>query len=306
MIRTVHLPRAAYQQIVCLLLSFALLGLTSTRAGAGQYLNHAGMRFADIPAGKFLMGSCKLPDDLREENRKRRFLGLKPHTAECSNPDTNALDNEIPQHEVNVPAFQMGVTEVTLGQYKKYIAVSGRLGLLNDKFMRANAHGDETPVVWVTWKDAQAFVNWLNKSKPASDNSVYRLPSEAEWEYACRAGGYHDYCGGNDAKAVAWYYENGGWHPQPVARKQSNAFGLYDMSGNVDEWVQDCFHGNYDGAPDNGSAWSSGCTTTGNVLRGNSWKEYEARFTRAAHRIEGRSNLINRMVGFRVVRSPKP
>jgi formylglycine-generating enzyme required for sulfatase activity len=297
-------PRSARYPGLWIILYIALFG--SAAVDAAEFSNHAGMRFVDIPAGTFLMGSCKLPDDLRVENRKRRFLGLKPHAPDCSNPDALALDNETPQHEVSVPAFQMGVTEVTLGQYKKYIAMSGRLGMLNEKFMRANAHGDDAPVVWVTWKDAQAFINWLNQSKPASDRGIYRLPSEAEWEYACRAGGHHDYCGSNDANAVAWYYENGGWHAQPVARKQANAFGLYDMSGNVDEWVQDCYHDDYEGAPTNGEAWTSGCYSTGYVLRSNSWKQYEAKYTRAAHRIEGRSSFINRMVGFRVARTIKP
>lgn len=288
------------------LLSFALICLAIASASAGDFTNHAGMRFVDIPAGKFLMGSCKLAESARDENRKRSFIGLKPLAPECGDHDANAQDNETPQHTVNVGAFQMGRTEVTLGQFKQFIAATGRLRLVNDKFMRANAYGDDTPVVWVSWTDAQAFVNWLNKTKPASDRGTYRLPSEAEWEFACRAGGRHDYCGGNNASAVGWFYENGGWHPRPVAGKQANAFGLYDMSGNVDEWVQDCYHDTYYGAPVDGSAWVSACTSPGHVLRGNSWRHYQAKFTRASFRSEGHSTLLNGLVGFRVARSSRP
>lgn len=303
MTRTASRPRSAFP--LGAMLSIALIGLAAS-AHAGEFTNHIGMRFVDVPAGKFLMGSCKLTEAIREENRRRSFIGLKPLPPDCSDPDPDALDNETPQHAVNVAAFQMGRSEVTLGQFKKFIAATGRINLVNDKFMKANAYGDEVPVVWVTWIDAQAFVNWLNKTKPAGDRGSYRLPSESEWEYACRGGGRHDYCGSNNANAVGWYYENGGWHPRPVAGKQANAFGLYDMSGNVDEWVQDCYHDNYFGAPADGGARISACSSTGYVLRGSSWKHYEAKYTRAAYRSEGKPLLLNARVGFRVARSVQP
>jgi formylglycine-generating enzyme required for sulfatase activity len=285
------------------LFSIAFVALLSTSASAGEFINHVGMRFADIPAGKFFMGSCKLAESQRDENKKRAFLGLKPLPTDCGTPDLNALDSEIPRHAVSVPAFQMGRTEVSLGQFKQFIAGSGRFNLVNDKFMKANAFGDNAPVVWVNWTDAQAFVNWLNTSKPENDRGTYRLPSEAEWEYACHGGNRFDYCGGNDPNAVAWYFENGGWGPRPVAGKKPNGYGLYDMSGNADEWVQDCYHKDYNGAPNDGSAWTSGCSSSGYVLRSGSWKHYDARYTRSAYRGEGKPDLYNARVGFRVVRS---
>ncbi len=305
---TVFRTRSRFQFSVSLfpLLLIALTVQPLSSANAGEFSNHIGMRFVDIPAGHLLMGSCRLAESTLDENRKRRFLGLKPLPPDCGNPDPNAQDNETPQHSVNVSGFQLARTEVTLSQFKKFIAATGRFNLVNDKFMRANSNGDDVPVVWVSWMDVQAFINWLNKIKPANDTGTYRLPSEAEWEHACRAGGKHDFCGGNNANTVGWYYENGGWHPRPVAGKQANAFGLYDMSGNVDEWVRDCYHPNYNGAPTDGSAWISGCGSSGYVLRSNSWKHYEAKYARAAFRGEGKSTLLNGRVGFRVARSVRP
>jgi formylglycine-generating enzyme required for sulfatase activity len=292
--------------IFCVLRLLALtgLGLVAYPAGAADFVNHAGMHFVDIPDGSFMMGSCKLDEEIMQENRKRAFFGLEPVPSNCSPVEPEARDNESPMHEVRVRGFQMSRTEVTLGQFKKFISTTGNVHLVSDGFIKYNHNGDNAPVVWVTWRDAQAFVNWLNRSKPASDRGSYRLPSEAEWEYACRAGSHQDYCGSNDPSAVGWYYENGGAQPRPVGTKKPNAWGLHDMSGNVDEWVQDCYHDSYEGAPSNGSAWSTGCTQTGFVLRGGIWNRYEAKYTRAAYRSLGRAVQLNGFIGFRVARTP--
>lgn len=270
---------------------------------AAEHVNHIGMRFADIPSGSFQMGSCKLNDAIMLENRKRAFFGMEPIPPNCTPVDPEARDNETPMHNVNLRAFQISRTEVTLGQYKRFIAASGNIHLINESFMKYNRNGDSAPVVWVNWRDAQAFVNWLNRTKSAGDRGIYRLPSEAEWEYACRSGGRHTYCGGDDVNAVAWYYENGGTQPRPVGTKRPNAWGVYDMSGNVDEWVQDCYHENFEGAPSNGGAWSTGCTSSSFVLRGGIWNRYEAKYTRAAHRGAGRAAQLNGFIGFRVART---
>ncbi|MDX9945538.1 MAG: formylglycine-generating enzyme family protein [Azonexus sp.] len=256
-----------------------VLALASSFAYAGETTNKIGITMVDIPAGSFLMGSCKPP-------------------ANCSNADPDAYDVEIPQHRVNVRAFQMGKTEVTLGQFKKFIAAAGRTELLSGDFMKYNAYGDNTPVVEVSWHDAQDFIKWLN----SVDGGGYRLPSEAEWEYACRAGGQHKYCGGNDLNALGWYDDNSGKRPRPVGGKQANAFGLHDMSGNVYEWVQDCQNHSYRGAPTDGSAWTSG-ECDARVLRGGSWFNV-AKVARAANRsifyLAGSRNFIN---GFRLART---
>jgi formylglycine-generating enzyme required for sulfatase activity len=120
-------------------------------------------------------------------------------------------------------------------------------------------------VAQVRWADTQQFIQVLN----ARTGKNYRLPSEAEWEYACRAGKQQEYCGSDDVNSVAWHDGNSSNTTHPAAGKQANAFGLYDMSGNVWEWVADSWHDNYTGAPTDGSAWQG--SSTKRVLRGGSW-----------------------------------
>jgi formylglycine-generating enzyme required for sulfatase activity len=113
--------------------------------------------------------------------------------------------------------------------------------------------GDNCPVEQVNWNDAQKFIRKLN----AKFGKQYRLPSEAEWVYACHGGSQTEYCGGNDLDAVGWYDKNSGNTAHPVGQKQANGYGLYDMSGNVYEWTNDC--------------WEGDCTKR--VLRGGSWED---------------------------------
>ena len=169
---------------------------------------------------------------------------------------------------------------------------------MNNDFMKHNAHGDNAPVVNVSWHDAKAFIDWLNKT----DGGGYRLPSEAEWEYACRAGGQHKYCGSNNVNSVAWHTDNCGERPRRVAGKQANTFGLYDMSGNVYEWVEDCWHDSYRGAPSDGSVWTGNCKEDGRGLRGGSWDTH-ARITRAADRNYVTPGYPINLNGFRLART---
>lgn len=276
-----------------------VLALAASFAHAGETTNKIGITMVDIPSGSFMMGSCKLTAAMAEENKKRAFLGQAPVSANCSNPDADASDDETPQRRVSVRGFQMSKTEVTLGQFKQFIAAAGRTDLVNDDFMKYNAYGDTAPVVMVSWNDAQDFIKWLNQT----DGGGYRLPSEAEWEYACRAGGQHTYCGGNDLNALGWYGGNSGERPRPVGGKRANAFGLFDMSGNVWEWVQDCWHDSYHGAPSDGSAWTSDCDgVRRRVLRGGSWFD-RARLSRAANRANDSPGDRNSNVGFRLART---
>lgn len=218
----------------------ALTAVSSLSAFAGETTNAIGITMVDIPAGSFLMGSGN---------------------------DSKADASETPQHRVSIREFQMGKTEVTLGQFKRYIAAAGRSDLLNEDFIKYNTNGENAPVVQVNWNGAQAFIAWLNKS----DGGGWRLPSEAEWEYACRAGGNGTYCGGDNINAVAWFDGNSGNRAHAVGTKAPNAFGLYDMSGNVWEWVQDWKHDDYKGAPTDGSAWVTGGNQRYRVQRGGSW-----------------------------------
>jgi formylglycine-generating enzyme required for sulfatase activity len=131
--------------------------------------------------------------------------------------------------------------------------------------------GDNCPVEKVSWDDAQVFIKKLN----AKTGNQYRLPSEAEWEYACLGGEKFQYCGSDDLNTVAWFGAylgpsgNSGAKTHPVAAKAPNAFGLYDMTGNVFEWVADSFHQNYSKSPVDGSAWEGNGYER--VLRGGSW-----------------------------------
>ncbi len=120
--------------------------------------------------------------------------------------------------------------------------------------------GDDRPVESVTWDEAVEFCRRLTE-RLGEAAGVYRLPSEAEWEYACRAGSTGPYCYGSDPSRLgeyAWFEDNSGGQTQPVGRKQPNAWGLHDMHGNIHEWCADEWHDNYDGAPADGSPWPNG------------------------------------------------
>ena len=129
--------------------------------------------------------------------------------------------------------------------------------------------GDDCPVEIVSWNDAQEFARRLSQKT----GKQYRLPSEAEWEYAARAGSSTKWSFGDSEYQLgdyAWFSANS-QKTKRVAQKSPNAFGLFDMYGNVWEWVQDCWHDNYVGAPTDGSAWTTGCNNNRRVLRGGSW-----------------------------------
>jgi formylglycine-generating enzyme required for sulfatase activity len=187
-----------------------------------------------VPAGEFKMGSSD------------------------SEPDRDS--DEGPQHVVRIPrAFAMARTEVTQAEWRAI------MGANPSRFSNC---GDDCPVERVNWDEAREFVRRLSEKT----GRRYRLPSESEWEYACRAGGSDRYCGSGDAGNVAWFGQNSGGRTQRVAQRRPNAFGLYDMSGNVWEWTEDCWSGSYVGAPSNGSAWLSGnCSLR--VVRGGAWSD---------------------------------
>ena len=152
-----------------------------------------------------------------------------------------------PVHTVSIGRpFAIAKTEVTQTQWRAVI------GTNPSKLARC----DDCPVEGISWNDAKMYVEKLSRMT----GKVYRLPSEAEWEYACRAGGRQEYCGSDAIDSVAWHGAligsgNSEGKPHPVGQKQANHFGLHDMSGNVAEWVEDCYHAHYDGGPVDGSAW---------------------------------------------------
>lgn len=282
-------------------LSAAVICLAATLAQAGETTNKIGITMVDIPAGSFQMGSGESSDVPPEENNVLALLGQASSSDSCNYSDQFVEKTEIPRHSVNIKAFQIAKTEVTVGQFKQFIAATGNTALMNDKFKEHNDFGDDASVIMISWNDAQAFIDWLNKT----DGGGYRLPSEAEWEYACRAGGYHLFCGSNSADGLIWA---GGDStavkrpPEPAAgAKLANAFGLYDMSGNVKEWAQDCWHDDYNGAPDDGSARIGGeCEFR--VSRGGSWRNCISSL-RAAFRTYYSPDERNPNFGFRIART---
>ncbi len=195
--------------------------------------------------------------------------------------------DEKPVHRVTLRSFAIGRTEVTHGQWR---------AVMGNNPSRFSTCGDDCPVESVSWNDAQEFVRKLNQKT----GKIYRLPSEAEWEYACRSGGKQEYCGGEGIDSVGWYAGNSGSKTHSVAGKQANAWGLYDMSGNVWEWTQDCWNESYTGAPGDGSAWTSGdCGQR--VLRGGSWNG-KPQYARAAIRSGTGTAERSLSNGFRLAR----
>ena len=234
-----------------------------------------------IPGGSFMMGS--------------------PETEEDSN------DYERPQHQVTIKAFCLGKYQVTQAQWKAVAAfpqVNKELKLDPSYFK-----GDNLPVECVSWNDAQEFCARLSRMA----NKTYRLPTEAEWEYACRAGTTTQFHFGQTITTdLANYCGHGtyGDGVEGVYRKETtevgsfgvaNNFGLYDMHGNVWEWCQDDWHSDYEGAPTDGSAWlSSEESSNTKLLRGGSWNSYPGN-CRSASRDGNNLDYDHINVGFRVV-----
>jgi formylglycine-generating enzyme required for sulfatase activity len=201
----------------------------------------------------------------------------------------NACDSdETPAHEVCVDDFYIGTYEVTQGQWVKL------MGGNPSHFNKGNSY----PVERISWNDVQEFIRKINGKSGRS----FRLPTEAEWEYACRSGGREErYCGGNIAKDFSWYFGSSSGTTHPVGTKSPNDLGIYDMSGNVWEWVQDWYGENYYSTTprNNPQGPSSG---TNHVSRGGSWDRIP-KIGRATYRARYSSDSRNFNIGFRLVLS---
>lgn len=303
----------------------ALQGAPARAADAASSPPAAGPRACDacpetvsIPGGDFMMGTPA--------------------------GDTERDDDELPQRRVQVRPFALGRTEVTVAQWRAFAVASG---YLTEAERNVNVPGcftwepdnaawewragrswrepgwrqkDDEPVVCVDWVDAQAYLRWLAQ---ASGVKGWRLPSEAEWEYAARAGSttrrpWGDepdvHCAhGNGAdrtkgpRGRTWSEtlacRDGYWYTAPVASYRPNAWGLHDMLGNVWEWVQDCY-GPYAGAPSDGRAQEAG-DCKGRVVRGGAWDDPPG-VLRPAERFWLGSGNRNNNIGFRVARTLAP
>ncbi len=247
-----------------------------------------------LRAGRFQMGSS-------EHERK---------IAMASGAQKNWLAREAPQHWVGIARpFAMGRYPVTVGEWRTFAEASGwQPGGDVDWKAPGFAQSERHPVVGVSWNDAQQYVAWLSERT----GQRYRLPSEAEWEYACRAGTKTAFSFGDAIDTSKANYDgnftwNGGPRGEyrrgttPVDQFAPNPWGLHDMHGNVWEWVQDVMHDNYEGAPLDGSAWEAGGERSRRILRGGSWL-YNPRYLRSALRNGFSAVMANDIVGFRVVR----
>jgi formylglycine-generating enzyme required for sulfatase activity len=222
------------------------------------------MEFVLIPAGNFMMGS---PDYEQHWNSSER-----------------------PEHKVIIKdAFYMGKYPVTQKQWKKI------MGYNPSKF-----RGEDQPVESVSWRDAQEFLRRLNEIE---STNKYRLPTEAEWEYACRAGTLTKfYFGDNESRIgdYAWLNKNSSDSTHPVGEKEPNSWNLFDMYGNIKEWCQDKYHDNYNGAPSDGSVWESG-NSPFRVVRGGGFNDHPLN-CRSVSRSISTPDSYSIVIGFRLVR----
>ena len=226
-----------------------------------------------IPGGRFRMGCVSGRD--------------------CGNSDQ-------PVYTVRVERFELSKYEVTFEEYDRFTSATGRERADDEGWGRGRR-----PVINVSWEDAVAYTRWLSQQT----GERYRLPSEAEWEYAVRAGTETKYSWGNEIGHNRTNCDGCGsqWDDEqtaPVGSFRPNAWGVHDLHGNVWEWVQDCWNGSYRGAPADGSAWESGdCSQR--VLRGGSWGGNSRRL-RSADRVRDTATRRFNLGGFRVARTINP
>jgi formylglycine-generating enzyme required for sulfatase activity len=256
---------------------------TRIRRPGEIFTNSIGMKLVHIPAGSFMMGSSDSPAQLaRRYDTKEEYFG-----------------DEFPQHQVRISkGFWMGQTEVTQAQYKSVMNAQPW------SEMDYVQQSDSNPAVCVSWDDAAAFCRKLSQQ----ESITYRLPTEAEWEYAYRAGTTARYSFGDSDSSLgdyAWFSDNtrdvDQEYAHVVGRKKPNSWGLYDMHGNVYEWCSDWYKEDYyaQSPRDNPTGPSSG---TAHSMRGGSWYGYELGL-RCSERAWGSPDLRVLNVGFRVVRS---
>lgn len=254
-----------------------VIALVPAVSAAGDVAAELGMEFVLIPAGTFLMG----------------------------NPAADEWSDEAPVHEVTLAAFEMMTTEVTQEVWE---AVTG----CTIEEQRDRAHpsrmlygaGPDFPVHYISREDCLEFIETLNLR---DDAYTFRLPTEAEWEYACRAGTGTAYYWGVDSTGIGsycWMVSNSGLRLHPVGELEPNPWGLYDMLGNAIELCEDSYHPGYDGAPADGSAWVESDEGSFVISRGGSFDLGEGACTsyRRFYEIAGERQHY---LGFRLVRTPR-
>lgn len=229
---------------------------------------HGGYELIKIPAGNFMMGSTETEE--------------------------GGFSDERPLHKVNILEFYLGIYPVTNEEY--YIFLCDNPDIKEPAYWADNRFNrPKQPVVGISWFDADRYAKWAG----------LRLPTEAEWEYACRSNTTTQfYTGDNksDLDHTGWYKENSETQLHSVGEKEPNSFGLYDTHGNVWEWIYDDWHSDYNGAINDGSAWVEGHQNIKKVVRGGSWSA-SLRDCRSAARDKNSPNNKYSVLGFRLAHS---
>lgn len=258
-----------------------------------------------IPGGNFTMGSSA------SEKSWAVSHGAAPES----------VSDESPQRSISLRSFALGKYVVTRGEYAAFVRETGYpegdgCGQDGEKWNKqvgvswrnpSFKQTDRDPVVCVSWRDARAYVSWLNGKIIRNSNSgegPYRLPSESEWEYAARAGTTTRFWWSDedsDAAGHAWYKDNAGGETHPVGLKPANPFGLYDMAGNVWQWTEDCYSDSYANAPTDGTAFELDINCR-RVDRGGSWF-HPSWLLRPATRERNPADYRDQIMGLRVARS---
>ena len=244
----------------------------------GEKLNGGVLPMVYVPQGKFIMGA--------------------------SSQEKGSSDRERPPHRVKVQDFFIGQYPITQAQWRKV----ARIPQVERELKSNPSHfkGDHRPVESVSWLEAKEFCARLS----AHTGRQYRLPTEAEWEYACRSNTQSPFAYGatltsklaDYASTYPYALEIGAAYRKETTNVGSfmpNAFGIYDLHGNVREWCADSWHENYHGAPNNSKAWNKGSNKAWRTLRGGSWANKPSH-CRSAHRSGYPEDLLNRAIGFRV------
>jgi formylglycine-generating enzyme required for sulfatase activity len=208
---------------------------------------------------------------------------------------SNDDSSEKPIHQVTIKPFAISRHPVSIRQWNECAAAKACAFTATGK--------DDAPVTNVSWSDAKQFAGWLS----GATHKPYRLPTEAEWEYAARGGTQTRYWWGDEllpgmANCKGCGDTAGLEQPARIGSFKPNPFGLYDMGGGVDQWVEDCWHKNYGGAPADGSAWIEGDCSS-HVIRSGSWKN-DARYARPANRDNYDTSVRYPTHGFRIALSP--
>lgn len=294
-------PQSTRRRIFIIILNTFLLFFVLVSGFANAKSINYEPVMVNIPGGNFFMG------DQRKEGQ----------------------NDEVPVHMVKIKGFRLSKTEITVGQYHEFVQDSWYAGgstcWANDESNEVKelplhwmslkmAPSDNHPVVCISWEDAKAYTTWLAKKT----GKKYRLPTEAEWEYAARAGGNDRFFYGNDLSQICnygnvrdlsgssvygWdndltYCEDLGAFTTEVGTYKANRFGLYDMIGNAWEWTEDCYHDSYIDAPSDGSAWTAKkCEFR--VYRGGAWFDW-SHSTRSANRGRDEPSTRNSGYGFRI------